>query len=201
MTSTTSLTGSWSWRRLQLCRTSTGATPPRTARSPPSPPPTPPSHSPSPSRARGPGETPPPVWTPSLWSGTMTMTSVVTWSLLCPELCPLRMKRVRKIKISTSGELLVCQVRKSSSYMLAWKKIKRSGYCTGNPCAEQNHLPSPIRGTYTQMNNWILTWFANIKLALWPLIYPTYTYVLTTRQALYKYWQYTVPFLLKELTL
>ena len=117
--STTSLTGSWNWMRLELCQTSTGGTPPRTACSPRSLPPTPPSHSPNPSGVRGLDETPPPVWTPSPWNGTMTMTSAVTWSPPCPELCRLRTKRVRKIKISTSGELLAYQVGKSSSYAYA----------------------------------------------------------------------------------
>ena len=114
---TTSLTGSWNWMRLELCQTSTGGTPPQTVCSPHSLPPTPPSHSPSPSGARGLDETPRRVWTPSPWNGTMTMTSAVTWSLPCPELCPLRMKRVQKIKISTSGELLAYQVGKSSFYV------------------------------------------------------------------------------------
>lgn len=119
MMSMTSLTESWSWRTVHLSRTSTGMTPLRTVCSPLSLPPTPPFHSPSPSGASGQDETLLPVWIPSRWSGTMTMTSAVTWSPLCPELCPLRMKRVRKTKISTSGELLAYQVGKSSIYMPA----------------------------------------------------------------------------------
>lgn len=108
----------------RLSRTSTGGTRPQTVCSPRRPPRTTPSPSPSPSGASGQDETPLPAWTPSLWSGTMTMTSVVTWSLPCPELCPLRMRRVRKTKISTSGELLACQVGKRSASMPARKKRK-----------------------------------------------------------------------------
>lgn len=147
MMSTTSPTGSWSWMTLQLSRTSTGTTPLRTVCFPPSLPPTPPSHLPSPFGASGQDETPLPVWTPSPWSGTMTMTSVVTWSLPCPELCPLRMKRARKTKTSTPGALSAYQVGKSSACMPARRKIKGNGYCRGNAWAQQNHLlSSPITG-------------------------------------------------------
>lgn len=147
----------WSWMTLPLSRTSTGMTRLRTMCSPLSLPPTPPSHSPSPSGASGQGETPLPVWTLSPWSGTMTMTSVVTWSPPCPELCPLRMKRARKTKISTSEELLAYQVGKSSCCMPACEKRKGNGCCPGNISAQQPLLPSPVRGDCTEGNSWTVT--------------------------------------------
>lgn len=111
--STTSRTESWSWKTLRLCRTCTGMTALQTACFLHSLPPTPPCRSLSPSGASVRDETPRLVWTPSPWSGITTMISVRTWSLQCPELCPLRMKRVRMTKISTSGELLAYQVGES----------------------------------------------------------------------------------------